>query len=230
MYRLRRAGLQRWLPAKVGAHSRLGIDYQFKNRRDSERRQSEQPAADELERGEVGRGHEEVCHAELDARRCSALVVVWAVAVTAATQDGRSARPNSWPDRRFSGSVVSASGAADGRRRGRRSRTSGGRRHRPPRAGHGDRHHDADDRERHLRAAVPGRGLRRAARGCDSLRGARDSRRRPRTPAGPFVIAAVPDGKYFVHVTPGAKRRRTPAGRRPEPAELRRRASCAASR
>ena len=37
---------------------------------------------------------------------------------------------------------------------------------------------------------------------------------------GNFVIANVPNGKFFIHVTPGPTRHRTPARRRPEPAKL----------
>ena len=47
---------------------------------------------------------------------------------------------------------------------------------------------------------------------------------------GHFVIANVPDGRFFVHVTPAAERHRTPAGRGPEQAKLFRRRSCAVSR
>ncbi len=98
---------------KIGPYSRIGVDYQFKNRVDRERRQPEQPAPRELERREI---------AAMQARKKErpmrswtkallALVVVWAVGVTAATQTSRGPRPPTRQAGQFRGQVVSASGA-----------------------------------------------------------------------------------------------------------------------
>ena len=60
----------------------------------------------------------------------------------------------------FAGQVVSASGADVCWRRGHQSRPSRCRRNGPSRSNHGDRHHHADDRQRHLCTTIPCRSLR----------------------------------------------------------------------
>ena len=188
---------------KVGAYSRIGIDYQFKNRVTRERRQPEQPAAGELECREVARRHAGTrrAHAELDEG------AVGAGGGVGGRRDGchagRSTRRQASQTGPFSGQVVSASGAGGAVRPPTRAirwpaprstscpspRSTPRRRmtasaiYAPP--------YPAEAFDEPLEDAI-------RLRGAGFPQATTDAR-------GNFVVATVPDGKYFVHVTPDAK-------------------------
>ena len=130
-----------------------------------------------------------------------ALMVVWAVGVTAATQNGRPARQVNGATGQFRGQVSSASGAV----------TVGGPATNPGHPVSGATVHlvpvTAIDTTTRITASAiyappyPAEDVDEPLEDAIRLRGAGFPQ--AKTDArGNFVVAAVPDGKYFVHVTP----------------------------